>query len=104
MKVKEELDDKRERERERDRDADRDRERDRDRDRKERSDKDRDRDRERDRDRRDSGGTSTQSLRVPHILTPHRSQQTQRRPLGTRGTTRCRREYHNGHVQATNMC
>lgn len=54
MKVKDDVEDKREpeRERDRDRDSDRDRERDRDRDREKR---DRDRDRDRDRERRDSG-------------------------------------------------
>ncbi|KAJ3554523.1 hypothetical protein NM688_g3066 [Phlebia brevispora] len=65
MKLKEEVDDKRERDRdhdsvrERERDADRDRDRDRDRD--SRRDKDRDRERERDRDRRDSVARSRRS-------------------------------------------
>lgn len=59
MKIKDDVDDKRDRERgDRDRDADRDRERERDKDRdreRERRDRDKDRDRDRDRDRRESG-------------------------------------------------
>lgn len=61
MKLKEDVDDKRENDRDRDslrdrdRDAERERERDRDREPRRDRDKDRDRERDRDRDRRDSG-------------------------------------------------
>ena len=96
MKVKEEVDDRKDRERERDRDRDADRDRDRERrDRDKERDRERDRDRERERDRRDPGECMVLSCRERcTVLTDSSSSaQSQERPLGARRQAQRRGEH-----------
>ncbi|KAI0071042.1 RNA-binding domain-containing protein [Panus rudis PR-1116 ss-1] len=90
MKVKDEIDDKRDRERERDRDADRDRDRERERDR-DRRDRDKDRDRERDRDREHDKRDPARSRRSDHWEPESRRNGERRRRSRSRSPSRSRR-------------
>ncbi|PIL23178.1 hypothetical protein GSI_14487 [Ganoderma sinense ZZ0214-1] len=109
MKVKDDVEERkdRERERDRDRDADRDRDRDRDRERRDRDkerERERDRERDRDRDRRESGRSrrsdhwepddrrnGDRRTRRSRSRTPHRSRSRRRRSRSPRSRSRERR-------------